>query len=67
MWEMIGIIAIFILGLLLFIKPKLTWKIKHLFDVKNVEPTYGYLIFSRCLVIFGIIVGIVLFIVYIVK
>ena len=39
---------------------------KH-FDVKGGEPTEGYIIFSRCMGIFGIIVGIRVLIVYIVK
>ena len=55
------------IGFIIIYKTKTYLKNKTFFDVKNVEPTYGYLIFSRCLVIFGIIVGIVLFIVYIVK
>lgn len=52
---------------LLYVKLELAWKIKFLFDVKGGEPTEGYIIFSRCMGIFGIIVGIRVLIVYIVK
>ena len=48
---------------LLYVKLELAWKIKFLFDVKGGEPTEGYIIFSRCMGIFGIMV----LIVYIVK
>lgn len=67
MWEIIGSIVIFIFGLLLFSKPELIWKIKHSWDVKDGEPTDGYIIFSKCVGIFAIVLGIILFIVYIVK
>ena len=67
MREIIGSIAIFIFGILLIFKPKTIWKIKHSWDIKNGEPSDGYIIFSRCVGVFAIIVGIVLFIVYILK
>ena len=56
-----------ILGLLLLLKPELIWKIKHSWDVKDGEPTNGYIIFFKCVGIYAIIVGIVLFIIYIFK
>lgn len=56
-----------ILGLLLLLKPELIWKIKHSWDVKDGEPTNGYIIFSKCVGIYAIIVGIVLLIIYIFK
>lgn len=64
MWEIIGSIVIFIFGLLLIFKPKTIWKIKHSWDIKNGEPSDGYIIFSRCVGVFAVIVGIILFIVY---
>ena len=63
MWEIIGSIVIFIFGLLFF-KPELIWKIKHSWDVKDGEPTDGYIIFFKCVGIFAIVLGIILFIVY---
>lgn len=65
MLEMIGSIVIFIFGLLLIFKPKTIWKIKHSWDIKNGEPRDAYIIFSRCVGVFAVIVGIVLFIVYV--
>ena len=67
MREIIGSIVIFIFGLLLIFKPKTIWKIKHSWDIKNGEPSDGYIIFSRCAGVFAIVVGIILFIVYILK
>ena len=67
MWEIILAIAIFILGLLLLVKSELVWKIRHSFDVKGGESTEGYIIFSRCIGVFAIIVGIVAFIICIAK
>ena len=67
MWEIIGSIVIFIFGILLIFKPKTIWKIKHSWDIKNGEPSDGYIIFSKCVGVFAIVVGIILFIVYILK
>ena len=67
MWEIIGSIVIIIFGILLIFKPKTIWKIKHSWDIKNGEPSDGYIIFSKCVGVFAIIVGIILFIVYILK
>ena len=66
MREIVASIVIFILGLLLFVIPELVLK-KSSFDAKGGEPTEGYIIFFRFIGIFWILVGIVLFIVYIVK
>ena len=49
MWEIIGSIVIFIFGLLLLFKPELIWRIKHSWNVKDGEPTDGYIIFSKCI------------------
>lgn len=50
MWEIIGSIVIFIFRLLLLFKPEIIWKIKHSWEVKDGEPTAGYIIFSKCVV-----------------
>ena len=62
--KLFGSISIFIVGLLLLLKPKLIWKFKHLWDVKDGEPTELYVFFSRCVGIFAILIGIILFVVY---
>ena len=67
MWDIIGLIVISMFGLLLLFKPELMWRIKHFWDVKDGEPTDSYIIFSKCVGISAIIVGIVLFIVHINK
>ena len=39
----VGLAALFVLGVLMFWKPELLWKIEHLFSVKGGEPTDFYL------------------------
>lgn len=39
----VGLVALFALGVLMFWKPELLWKIEHLFSVKGGEPTDFYL------------------------
>ena len=43
----VGLIALFVLGVLMFWKPELLWKIEHLFSVKGGEPTDFYLSMMR--------------------
>ena len=43
MMKYVGLIALFVLGVLMFWKPELLWKIEHLFSVKGGEPTDFYL------------------------
>ena len=43
----VGLIALFVLGVLMFWKPELLWKIEHLFSVKGGEPTDFYLSKTR--------------------
>lgn len=45
--EYIGLIALFALGVLMFWKPELLWKMEHLFSVKGGEPTDFYLSMMR--------------------
>lgn len=45
--EYVGLIVLFILGVLMFWKPELMWKIEHLFSVKGGEPTDFYLSMMR--------------------
>jgi len=43
----VGLVALFALGVLMFWKPELLWKIEHLFSVKGGEPTDFYLSKTR--------------------
>jgi len=43
----VGLAALFVLGVLMFWKPELLWKIEHLFSVKGGEPTDFYLSKTR--------------------
>ena len=43
----VGLAALFVLGVLMFWKPELLWKIEHLFSVKGGEPTDFYLSMMR--------------------
>ncbi len=59
----IASILIIIMGFVSLFKPHVIWKIQHSLDVKNGEPTDGYLIFIRCVGVFAIVVGIIFLIV----
>ena len=54
--EYVGLVALFVLGILMFIKPEWLWKLEHLFSVKGGEPTDFYLSMT-CLggVVFAVI------------
>lgn len=43
----LGLLALFLLGVMMFWKPELLWKIEHLFSVKGGEPTDFYLSMMR--------------------
>ena len=43
----VSLAALFVLGVLMFWKPELLWKIEHLFSVKGGEPTDFYLSMMR--------------------
>ena len=45
--EYLGLIALFVLAIMMFWKPELLWKIEHLFSVKGGEPTDFYLSMMR--------------------
>ena len=45
--EYVGLVALFVLGILMFIKPEWLWKLEHLFSVKGGEPTDFYLSMTR--------------------
>lgn len=47
MMKYVELIALFVLGVLMFWKPELLWKIEHLFSVKGGEPTDFYLSKTR--------------------
>ena len=45
--EYLGLIALFVLAIMMFWKPELLWRIEHLFSVKGGEPTDFYLSMMR--------------------
>lgn len=45
--EYIALLFLFLLGVLMFLKPELLWKLAHLFAVKGEEPTELYLTILR--------------------
>ena len=45
--EYVGLAALFVLGILMFLKPEWMWKLEHLFSVKGGEPTDFYLSMMR--------------------
>jgi len=45
--QYVGLIALFVLGVLMFWKPELLRKIEHMFSVKGGEPTDFYLSMMR--------------------
>ena len=45
--EYLGLILLFALGVLMFLKPEVLWKLEHLFSVKGGEPTDFYLSMMR--------------------
>ena len=45
--EYLGLVALFVLGVLMFIKPQWLWKLEHLFSVKDGEPADFYLSMMR--------------------
>ena len=47
MMKYVGLIALFVLGVLMFWKPELLWKLEHIFSVKGGEPTEFYLSKTR--------------------
>ena len=42
-----GLIFLYVLSILMIIKPKLLWKIDNIFTLKNCEPTDFYITFLR--------------------
>ena len=52
----VSLIVLLLLGILMFVKPELLWKIEHVFSVKGGEPTDFYLSTMRvCGVIMAVI------------
>lgn len=45
--EYIELIILYVLSILMIIKPKLLWKIENIFTVKNGEPTDFYIAFCK--------------------
>lgn len=58
----LGVLALFILGVLMFLRPEWLWKLEHLFSVKGGEPTDFYLAMMRIGgVVFAVIAVIAVF------
>ena len=45
--EYLALILLFALGVLMFLKPEVLWKLEHLFSVKGGEPADFYLSMMR--------------------
>ena len=56
----VGLIALFVLGVLMFWKPELLWKIEHLFSVKGGEPTDFYLSKTRIGGVLFVVIAVIL-------
>ena len=57
--DYIWLVALFVLGITMVIKPELLWKIEHIFTVKNGAPTELYLTLMRVGGIFFVIASII--------
>ncbi len=57
--DYIWIILLYILSIMMIAKPRLLWKIEHIFTVKNGEPTDLYITLMRLGGIFFLIACIV--------
>lgn len=58
--EYIELIILYVLSILMIIKPKLLWKIENIFTVKNGEPTDFYIAFLQIVGVFlliGAVIG----------
>ena len=60
MMKYVGLIALFVLGVLMFWKPELLWKIEHLFSVKGGEPTDFYLSKTRIGGVLFVVIAVIL-------
>ena len=60
--DYIWIVVLVLLGFAMLLKPKIIWKIEHIFTVKNGEPTDLYLTLMRLGGIFFIGAGIIVLI-----
>ena len=56
----LGLIALFALGVLMFWKPELLWRIEHLFSVKGGEPTDFYLSMMRIGGVIFVVIAVIL-------
>lgn len=56
--EYLSLMILYVLSILMLTKPKLLWKIEHLFTVKNGEPTDLYITLMRLGGAFFLIVSI---------
>ena len=57
--DYLWLVLLFILGIMMLIKPELLWKIEHIFTVKNGEPTELYIALMRVGGTFFVIASIV--------
>ena len=63
---LIGSIVFIIVGFLQIFNPDLIWRQKHKWDVKNGEPSDAYYTLSKIGGVLGILMGIFLFIVFLI-
>ena len=60
--EYAGLVVLFVLGVLMFLKPEWLWKLEHLLSVKGGEPTDFYLSMMRLGGIVFVVAAVVLMI-----
>ena len=61
--DYVWLVLLFLLGIMMLIKPEFLWKIEHIFTVKNGEPTDLYMVLMRIGGVFFLIVSII-FVIY---
>lgn len=64
MYDILAVILIFLIGLLLLIKPEIAWKITHHWDTVGGEPSDMYLRYCRLVGGLAVIVCVVVAIVF---
>ena len=61
--DYVWLFLLFLLGIMMLIKPEFLWKIEHIFTVKNGEPTDLYMVLMRIGGAFFLIASII-FVIY---
>lgn len=57
--DYIWLFLLFILGIMMIVKPELLWRIEHIFTVKNGEPSDLYITLMRIGGLFFIIASVI--------